>query len=605
MFPPYGNSTPFTSGDITSSFATDDESTALSTFVPTGYEASISGESSVPNDAESLAYLFTHALRFFEPSFATTDGVMAQVPSMFQVAPEGSHIRSAMNALALERLGLDTQDPDLLAQAQSEYGRTLLQVREALGDNVLSREDETLVTIQLLCHFELLYCIDRWYAFEDVLGELCEVPNYPDNTGLRLMRIAREVNRLQTRIIALKQAHLTDRSALLNAARDIIEFGHEIDNRLQQWSASIEDVWKYTLVDADKIVFENDRFANQIHVYPNIWIARIWNGWRTIRINLHTALNELLNWSQATLSADLPEERRRLFQTIQSMVDEVCNTVHYHLGNRTSQDPEPIANFPTRGAGDQYETHAMHWGWFHLLVPLRTCHKAPALLPRQRQWVYRSLVRISRLARQSNNRPAPSSPPVLMTQQLPSNAFAFPMFISYPGDEGPRFAPASAEMDFFDFEHQGTGLSPSRMPSGTLPSQSAEYAIPPSYMSGAPVSPTSAAPGGRVETSSPPQVDLPFFNTTRPDQIKDPETQKKIRRDVMLHHMRNQDPKAREERQRKARAGSAARAASRRERSGTSGERKESGSEGASAVARTASSTKKASMSGRGKERAR
>ena len=74
---------------------------------------------------------------------------------MYRASQSDSHIRSAMNALAMERLGLDTQDSDLLAQAQTEYGCTLLKVREALGDPIQSRLDETLVTIQLLCHFEV------------------------------------------------------------------------------------------------------------------------------------------------------------------------------------------------------------------------------------------------------------------------------------------------------------------------------------------------------------------------------------------------------------------------------------------------------------------
>ena len=306
-----------------------------------------------------------------------------------------------------------------------------------------------------------------------MLGELSEVPDYPDNTGLRLMKIAREINRIQTRVTAIKRANFSDRSALFNAVQSILVFGREVDDRLQQWSMSIEDVWRYTLVDSDDIILEEDRFAERIHVYPNIWIARIWNCWRTIRINLQTALNELLNWSQATLGADLPDDRRHIYSIIQAMVDEVCNTVHYHLGNKTPQDSEPIASFPTRGPEDTYEKHAMLWGWFHLLTPLRTCHKAPALLPRQRQWVYRSLVRISRLARQSNNKPPPTSPPTLMTDRLPSNAFAFPMFISASEAEGVRFEPASAEMDFFQFDNPEATTIP--LGPAMLPSQGTDY----------------------------------------------------------------------------------------------------------------------------------
>ena len=85
----------------------------------------------------------------------SNDEVLAQAPLMYEAVPEGSHIRSAVNALALERLGLDRQNQGLLTQAQNEYGRTLMKVREALGDPVESRKDQILVTISLLCYFEV------------------------------------------------------------------------------------------------------------------------------------------------------------------------------------------------------------------------------------------------------------------------------------------------------------------------------------------------------------------------------------------------------------------------------------------------------------------
>lgn len=58
------------------------------------------------------------------------------------------------------------------------------------------------------------------------------------------------------------------------------------------------------------------------------------------------------------------------------------------------------------------------------------------------------------------------------------------------------------------------------------------------------------------------------FSSDSPSiKTRDSSVQNKIRRDVRLHHMRTQDPELKEERQRKAREGSAARAASRREQS--------------------------------------
>lgn len=103
----------------------------------------------------SLNYIFNNVLRLFRPTFGSIDGITAQVSAMFNASSDDSHVRSAVNALTMERIGLDNSNQDVLAQAQAEYGRTLLKVREALGDPIESRRDETLATIQLLCHFEV------------------------------------------------------------------------------------------------------------------------------------------------------------------------------------------------------------------------------------------------------------------------------------------------------------------------------------------------------------------------------------------------------------------------------------------------------------------
>ena len=413
-----------------------------------------------------------------------------------------------------------------------------------------------------------------------MLGDLAEIPQAPSSTSLRVLQDAREVNRLQTRIRALKMANPPGRTSLLNSVRNLLSIGGEIDSRLHRWRMTVDEEWKYKLLSADDVIFEKEHYAEKIHIYPSIEVARVWNAWRTTRINLQAAINDLLDWTQAVSAIDLKEERGNVQGISQIMVDEICNTVHYYLGNTRPQASNPGPNVPIQKRQDTYERHAKEWGWFHLLVSLRTCAKAPALLPHQRQWIHRSLVRISRLACQTNSQPAPTAPPVLMTDQLPSSAFSFPI-ITFNNHASSSPVSSSGEM-----EHTRVHTQPRLVPSTysssiVLPSQLSEAreadlsdtgygssrTLPPERLS---------SPEDRsLALATPQQIDLPFFNTTRPDQIKDPEIQKKIRRDVMLHHMRKQDPKQREERQRRARAGSAARAASRRRReTSTHGEKR-------------------------------
>lgn len=112
-------------------------------------------DSSVTGELGALDSYSYNVLQFFMSAFSSTDGIIPQIPPMYTASSKDSLVRAAVTALAMERHGLDTSNQGLLAQAQAEYGRTLLKVREALGDPVESRHDQTLATIQLLCHFEV------------------------------------------------------------------------------------------------------------------------------------------------------------------------------------------------------------------------------------------------------------------------------------------------------------------------------------------------------------------------------------------------------------------------------------------------------------------
>ena len=112
-------------------------------------------EHSGQSDVDFLEYALQNLLRFFTSSFGCSSGIMAHIPSMYNTVSSNAHIRSAVSALTLEKLGLENASSEILAQSQAEYGRTLLRVRDALGDATESRKDETLATIQLLCHFEV------------------------------------------------------------------------------------------------------------------------------------------------------------------------------------------------------------------------------------------------------------------------------------------------------------------------------------------------------------------------------------------------------------------------------------------------------------------
>lgn len=57
----------------------------------------------------------------------------------------------------------------------------------------------------------------------------------------------------------------------------------EIDGDLKAWGQSLPSYWKYATVDDGERAAEAS-FGRIRHEYPGLWVANVWNNWRTLRI---------------------------------------------------------------------------------------------------------------------------------------------------------------------------------------------------------------------------------------------------------------------------------------------------------------------------------
>lgn len=77
-------------------------------------------------------------------------------------------------------------------------------------------------------------------------------------------------------VSSIKNGRVTDTSNICAAVV-------EIDDDLRAWRKSLPPKWKYATVDSSTTT-AGTSFDSKCHVYPSLWIAETWNGWRILRI---------------------------------------------------------------------------------------------------------------------------------------------------------------------------------------------------------------------------------------------------------------------------------------------------------------------------------
>lgn len=159
--------------------------------------------------------------------------------------------------------------------------------------------------------------------------------------------------------------------------------GNLKDAHIATWPTLIPATWHPIYIKAD---LEFDSYYGLCCIYPHLGIMNIYNRWRSVRISL---LSSYLGHTDPHL--------------IQDLIDEICASVPFALGNRNKGGPiyEPGWKYPhLEGAPTSYEHYRMAstLGGFYLGRPLMQIMGLEVeLRDGQREWIGRQLRRIARL----------------------------------------------------------------------------------------------------------------------------------------------------------------------------------------------------------------
>ncbi|KAK2759852.1 hypothetical protein FQN54_002586 [Arachnomyces sp. PD_36] len=169
-----------------------------------------------------------------------------------------------------------------------------------------------------------------------------------------------------------------------------------IDHELSVWASSVPPTWSYS-VARNLNPTPNPGFTpRQIHRYPNLYIARVWNMYRVSHLMVQSILLRVDSWLIEASSTNV-SDRTALEERGRCLVNDTCASVPYLLGHdltkiklTTAEDCSmdnptlPLSN----GDGPA------RTGRFSLIWPLHVGSSAAFVPELQREWMRKQLQHI-------------------------------------------------------------------------------------------------------------------------------------------------------------------------------------------------------------------
>jgi hypothetical protein len=243
----------------------------------------------------------------------------------------GQALRGAIEAVGMAGISNVYYAPHIFSKSRQQYCLALAAVNHALGDPVIAVTDTTFMAVILLGMFEVIN-FDTWdrytYWAAHIQGALallelrgkeqftqkrggllfvlirsqiltaCMYQNLSvppsllqTSQNFKTSSIRRDwhkekvaspgsISEISFQVVNLKAAiqngHITDSDTILQQA-------NQIDEKLVAWKATASHSWTYGTADSARTP-EVTYFDEKCHVYPNLWVAEIWNNWRALRI---------------------------------------------------------------------------------------------------------------------------------------------------------------------------------------------------------------------------------------------------------------------------------------------------------------------------------
>ncbi|KAJ9615730.1 hypothetical protein H2200_001807 [Cladophialophora chaetospira] len=266
----------------------------------------------------------------------------------------------------------------------------------------------------------------------------------PGNISSTLDSIGASVAELQVDYVR-EMSQSSDPLLELQCRAWITEAGR-VDGLLRAWARDVPDHWRPLRITSEQDFSPSiTAYRSACDIYPSCQIATLWNLWRFHRLLLLKmtvgAIQRISTLPRDESTGDeqfVPTDMEGAIQagSMQRLVDSICHSVPFYLGNRTKQsslsdftDPEilfPSYHSLTLGdsriaawhqdcgvaplSKDEHHRHMVAYGAWHIMSPLSNLLTlfsddhggrcvARCLRPGQQEWISEQFLRVSTLIR--------------------------------------------------------------------------------------------------------------------------------------------------------------------------------------------------------------
>ncbi len=381
-------------------------------------------------------------------------GFMGLLPQLFAMARPNSPLERATHALALfvcqHVIDYRGTTQSCLHLADRMLGEALRLTSDAIQDSNACCSDDTLMAVMVLniidkivsmvdqrrpsdthllgalqlislrgkknfsnkasqrilagVHSEIVgKALRRCVPVNDISGGFCSnvwvggLSQHPNSAMGLLNYLAERVANVQATV-----RELLDRPSLFDDAQanTLMVSLLEIDRGLMDWEFAIPDAWRPEqageLSKANRTAFHT--YGMTMDIYKSVWIANIYNCFRTLRILLQVLAHDIIRSYPWVIATALPCGPLAYSCIAQRLIDEVCASVPFLMGNRGPLVHPANVLFPAAEGSvpSMADRHtALQVGAWLLLAPLNTCFTCDLVDMRQKIWIASQIERIT------------------------------------------------------------------------------------------------------------------------------------------------------------------------------------------------------------------
>ncbi|KAL9116949.1 MAG: hypothetical protein Q9187_006519 [Circinaria calcarea] len=346
-------------------------------------------------EEQALCYFFSEYIATSNRP-ANFQGFMGCLEKLYSNAERGSPLNAATSATALAAFSVAPGRRELKSESRKRYGAAVSRLKVALSDPIQARSDGTLISVLLFGLFESLTCdigsLSNWAKHNDGAVALIEARGesifespvseqlfYATRSQMVINHISRcepmeqslyltggwnipferhkdnaanGLAALAMKLPSVRAAALRVFGLPINAetAGEVLRLMKEVklvDEEIAAWEAGIPESWNYntcastfTMIDLDHPE-TTEIYPGPVQCYCNVWVADIWNKYRTYRIFAQAIVLNCIEWLIPTAWGHVNTfQYHSSTRILQQMVDDVCASIPFHLGIPSSTSAE-------------------------------------------------------------------------------------------------------------------------------------------------------------------------------------------------------------------------------------------------------------------------